>query len=85
MGLQTTFHAPVGRAFLGWRKNRGGLTEIVYDSGVQTRIIWRVAGPCVSESGLVEALSVAVTANRVVSSLYEELKKRAIAIEMIAD
>ena len=85
MGLQTTFHAPFGGAFLGWRKSRAGLTEIVYDSGRQTRIVWRVAGASVSEDRLVEALSVAVNAARVVPSLYDELKKRAIAIEQIAD
>ena len=85
MGLQTTFHAPVGGAFLGWRKSRCGMTEIVYDSGSQTRIVWRVAGTSVSENGLVEALSVAVNAARVLPSLYGELKKRAIAIEQIAD
>ena len=85
MGLQTTFHAPFGGAFLGWRKNRSGSTEIVYDSGSQTRIAWRVARAPASESGLVEALSVAVNASRVLPSLYGELTKRARAIEQIAE
>ncbi len=84
MGLQTSFHAPHGGAdFLGLRKTRAGSTEIVYDDGVARRMVWRVADQKGSEAGLSDALRVAVSALRVVPTLYEELKKRAIAIEHV--
>jgi hypothetical protein len=85
MGLQSTFHAPHGGAdFLGWRKTRKGTTEIVYDDGVARRMIWRVAGDDPSEARLADALRAAVGSIRVVPTLYDELKKRAIAIERVA-
>ncbi len=85
MGQQATFHAPHGGAdFLGWRKARSGATEIVYDDGVTRRMIWRVAGGSPNELRLSDALRVAVGSVRVVPTLYDELKKRAIAIERIA-
>ncbi len=44
MGLQTTFHAPgAGADFLGMRKSRTGLTEIVYDDGAKQRLVCRMA------------------------------------------
>lgn len=83
MGLQTTFHAPHGGAdFLGWRKARNGATEIVYDDGVTRRMVWRVAS-VVNEARIVDALRVSVSSLRVVPTLYDELKKRAIAIERV--
>jgi hypothetical protein len=85
MGLQSTFHAPHGGAdFLGWRKTRKGVTEIVYDDGVARRMVWRVAGDDPSEARIADALRVAVGSIRVVPTLYDELKKRAIAIERVA-
>jgi hypothetical protein len=82
MGQQTTFHAPHGGAdFLGLRV-RAGATEIVYDDGVTRRMVWRVAGAA-SQARLSDALRAAVGAVRVVPSLYDELKKRAIAIERV--
>jgi hypothetical protein len=85
MGLQTTFHAPHGGAdFLGWRKTRMGTTEIVYDDGVARRMVWRVAGDDLSEARISDALRVAVGSIRVLPTLYDELKKRAIAIERVA-
>lgn len=84
MGHQTSFHAPHGGAdFLGLRKSRTGSTEIVYDDGVARRMVWRVANRLDSDAALSEALRVAVSALRVVPTLYDELKKRAIAIEHI--
>ncbi len=88
MGHQASFHAPHGGAdFLGWRR-RAGTTEIVYDDGVARRMIWRVAGDVAnnsaSEERLSDALRAAVGSVRVVPSLYDELKKRAIAIERVA-
>jgi hypothetical protein len=84
MGHQASFHAPHGGAdFLGWRK-RAGETEIVYDDGVTRRMIWRVAGDTPSEARISDALRVAVGAHRIIPTLYDELKKRAIAIEKIA-
>ena len=86
MGLQTSFHAPHGGAdFLGLRKSRTGSTEIVYDDGVARRMVWRVSDHKASDPGLSDALRAAVCALRVVPTLYEELKKRAIAIEHVAN
>ena len=84
MGHQTTFHAPHGGAdFLGWRK-RAGETEIVYDDGVTRRMIWRVAKGAGAEARISDARRVAVGAQKIVPTLYDELKKRAIAVEKIA-
>lgn len=83
MGHQASFHAPNGGAdFLGWR-TRAGSTEIIYDDGVARRMIWRVAGDRMDAARLSDALRAAVGATRVVPSLYEELKKRSIAIERV--
>jgi hypothetical protein len=83
MGHQTTFHAPHGGAdFLGFRK-RAGTTEIVYDDGVARRMVWRVATVQPNDERLSDALRAAVGSLRVVPSLYDELKKRAISIERI--
>ena len=85
MGHQLSFHAPYGGAdFLGIRKTRAGATEIVYDDGVTRRMVWRVATPGQSEERISDALRVAVGSLRVVPTLYDELKKRAISIERIA-
>ena len=84
MGQQAFFHAPHGGAdFLGLRTDRKGGTEIVYDDGVARRMVWRVAGRIVSETHLADALLAAVGALRVVPTLYDELKKRSIAIEAV--
>lgn len=81
MGQQASFHAPGGADFLGWRK-RGTSTEIVYDDGVARRMVWRVAVPT-TESRLSDALRSAVGARRILPALYDEMKKRAIAIERV--
>ncbi len=84
MGHQATFHAPHGGAdFLAMRTNRHGTTEIVYDDGVARRIIWRVDAGSFTEDRLSDALRVAVGSLRVVPALYDELRKRAIAVEQI--
>lgn len=83
MGQQAFFHAPHGGAdFLGIRKSRTGATEIVYDDGVTRRMVWRVAGQA-PDGKLTDALRVAVGSLRVLPTLYDELKKRAIQIERI--
>ena len=83
MGLQTTFHAPgSGADFLGMRKSRAGSTEIVYDDGLKQRLIWRVSEGS-GDQGVSDALQAAVGAQKVLASLYAELKKRAIQIERI--
>ena len=82
MGTQTTFHAPgKGADFLGWRVSRAGLTEIVYEDGAAHRMVWRVSSGAGDQALLSEALQVAVKASRVVPTLIEELKKRAIGVE----
>ncbi len=85
MGTQTTFHAPGnGADFLGWRISRAGATEIVYEDGAAHRMVWRVASDTPDEGSISEALQLAVSALRVVPTMIEELKKRAIAVERIA-
>ena len=84
MGTQTTFHAPgKGADFLGWRVSRAGLTEIVYEDGAAHRMVWRVSSGAGDQALLSEALQVAVKAGRVVPTLIEELKKRAIGVERL--
>jgi hypothetical protein len=85
MGSQSSFHAPRGPDFLGWRKNRAGATEIVYDDGYQLRMVWRVTPAAPDEAGISAALECAVASPRVLSALYDELKKRAIAIERVVN
>ena len=81
-GLQSTFHAPLGSAdFLGWRTTRSGATEIVYDNAA-CRMVWRVAETG-GEERIVDVLRLAVCAPRVLPTLYDELKKRAIGIERV--
>ena len=84
MGHQASFHAPNGGAdFLGLRKNRLGATEIVYDDGVARRMVWRVSSAEGKEARITDALRVAVGSLRIVPTLYDELKKRAIGIERV--
>ena len=81
---QSAFHAPHGGSvFLGFRKNRAGATEIVYDDGVARRMVWRVTQAIADEGRLSEALSRAVNQTRVLPALYAELKKRAIMVEAV--
>ena len=81
---QTAFHAPYGGSvFLGLRKNRAGVTEIVYDDGVTRRLVWRVTQALADEGRLSDALSRAVGQTRVVPALYAELKKRAILVKAV--
>ncbi len=85
MGRQTTFHAPGnGTDFLGMRINRAGSTEIVYEDGAAHRMIWRVCSNAEDEGALSEAMQLAVRANRVVPTLMDELKKRAIGVERLS-
>ncbi len=79
MGLQSTFHAPFGADFLGWRVSRAGRTEIVYEDGAAHRQVWRLTGA--PDENLVEAMKLAVASAHVVPCLMEELKKRAITVE----
>ena len=83
MGSPTSFHAPGGANFLGWRKTRAGATEIVYDDGLQLRMVWRVLPVAPDEGHIAEALQCAVASPRVLSALYDELQKRAIDIERV--
>lgn len=84
MGHQASFHAPHGGAdFLGLRTDSLGATEIVYDDGVTRRMVWRVSGGDSKDARLNDALRLAVCSLRVVPTLYDELKKRAIAIERV--
>ena len=84
MGQQNSFHASHGGAdFLGWRKTRAGGTEIIYDDGVARRMTWRVAGANATEARIADALRRSVDSVRVVQTLYDEMKKRAIAIERV--
>jgi hypothetical protein len=83
MGYQASFHGPSGTTdFLGLRTSRMGATEIVYDDGLSRRMIWRVASD-ISDLGLTDALQAAVGSSRVLPTLHEELKKRAIRIDWV--
>lgn len=83
MGYQASFHGPLGSTdFLGLRTSRLGATEIVYDDGLKQRLVWRVAGN-IGEVVLSDALKAAVLSHRVLPTLFEELKKRAIQIDRI--
>ncbi len=71
-----------GFDFLGLRKGRSGAMEIVYDDGVARRKVWRVLGE--ANARIIDAaLARAVAQTRVLPALYEELKKRSIAIEAV--
>ena len=86
MGQQHCFHAPGKQTdFLGWRLDRQGRTEIVYDDCSRTRMVWRAAFEGNADVRLDEALSsaVAVGHDKMIPTLFEELKKRAIAISLI--
>jgi hypothetical protein len=72
-----------GYHFLGLRQGRGGGVEIVYDDGVTRRLVWRVKTPGASMAGIGDALRVAVDHLRVVPTLQNELRKRAISIEAV--
>ncbi|MCR8726437.1 hypothetical protein [Frigidibacter sp. ROC022] len=77
-------HSPHGAGdFLGLRRARSGGFEIVYDDGAMHRQVWRVARGT-AEGQLDEALQAAMSANRVVSALYTELKKRGVSIDVVA-
>jgi hypothetical protein len=85
MGLHSTFRAPQGGAdLLAWRKTRQGGTEIVYDDGVTRRMVWRVVTNDASEARIAAALRAAAGSVTIVPTLYDELKKRAIAIRRVA-
>lgn len=84
MGHQASFHAPHGGAdCLELRTNRFGATEIVYDDGVTRRMVWRVSSGEGKDAKIGDALRVAVGSLRVLPTLYDELKKRAIGIERV--
>jgi hypothetical protein len=96
MGVQTSFHAPAGgNDFLGLRRSRNGGTEIVYDDGARQRLVWRVTGRKMGtdmgrdlagnlgDVHLSDALRLAVASPRILSTLFDELSKRAIAIETV--
>ena len=83
MGYQTGFHAPNGGQFLGYRKARNGSTEVIYDDGVNRRVIWQLGA--VDEGNLSDALSEAVVAPRIVPALMTELRKRAIQVERMVE
>jgi hypothetical protein len=84
-----SFHSATGASdFLGLRPGRRGGTEIVYDDGVARRIVWRATdqrtGGDADAARLSDALERAVNQPRVLPALYSELKRRAIAVEIIA-
>lgn len=79
MGLQSTFHASQGAEFLGWRLDRAGHTEIVHENDRQRHVLRLTEAQ--PDARLVEALQLAVEARHVLPRLFDELKKRAIAVE----
>lgn len=84
MGFQTSFHSPYGAdEFLGLRRSRRGETEIVYDNGRSQRLVWRVAGTEARDDRLSDALRAAMSARRVLPTLFDELTRRAIAVDPV--
>lgn len=85
MGFQSGFHSPNGGAdFLGFRKTRSGATEVIYDDGVNCRMVWLVSGVAASDANLSAALSHAVGAARVVPAMITEMSKRSILLEFVS-
>lgn len=84
MGIQTSFHADQGE-FLGLRLSRRGIVEIVYDNGPAQRQIWRIASDArlsaAQEENLSDVLRIAAASPRVLPTLHQEMKKRAITLE----
>lgn len=84
MSLSAAFHSPSGRGdFLGLRQRPAGPVEIVYDDGVAKRMVWRVTGTGSDPAVLRSVLSSAVREARVVPTMINELRKRAIQIEIV--
>lgn len=84
MTATDTFHGVNGSSeFLGLRRNRLGQVEIVYDDGQDRRMVWRVLGG-VAEDPLREVLQTAAADSRVLPTLFAELNRRAIAVEVQA-
>ena len=94
MTIQTSFHAAKGQEFLGMRLSRRGEVEVVYDSGsgeggARNRRVWRVVadGQAAAnlswreEQALSDSLRIAAQAPRVLTTLYDEMKKRALLLE----
>lgn len=95
MTIQTSFHAAEGAVFLGMRLSRRGDVEVVYDSGIPTgaraeRRVWRVisggqgAGNLTlrEEEAISESLRIAAMSPRVLTALHDEMKKRALSLEI---
>lgn len=86
MGQEHCFHA-TGKTpeFLGWRLDRLGRTEIVYDDCQTTRIVWRAEFEGNGDLRLDEALALSVSAGheKLIPTLMDELKKRAIAVALV--
>ena len=79
-----SFHsASGGPDFLGLRQSARGETQIVFDDGVTRRMVWRVTRADEDVARLHDVLLSAVNAPRVLPALYAELKRRAIAVEIV--
>lgn len=83
MPFQSFHSSRGGFDLLCLRKASSGGTEIVYDDGVTRRMVWRVRTPAADHT-IGEVLRYAVDQTRVLPALYSELKRRAIAIEVVA-
>lgn len=80
MGRALSFSTSHGGGdVLALRHDRSGQPQIIYDDGVGRRIVWQVLSPG-AESRIIEALRIAATRLKIVPSLLEELKKRAITV-----
>ncbi len=86
MGQEHCFHAPgAGADFLGWRVTRAGKTEVIYDDGHAKRLIWRAEFTGDAQERLDAALASAVAAGRdkLIPTLFDELKKRSIGLAQL--
>lgn len=82
--MQNMYYAAGSDDFLGMRKSRRGPMEIVYDDGAARRMVWQVTPQLGADDTVLrdisEAMRVAVAAQHILPTLYNELKNRAVGI-----
>jgi hypothetical protein len=78
-------HTADGRAFLGVRRRRDGVVEIIYDQFGIRRSIWEVIHGSVGLDGLQEACARAINAEDCLSTLYAALAKGGVRMECVEE
>jgi hypothetical protein len=78
-------HAPDGRSFLGLRRRRDGILEIVYDRFGVRRSVWEVVQSNIDIDILNEACRISVLAQDCIATLYACLAAHGVRIECKED